>query len=152
MTNGTHEDDYINVHEAQQRLRVSARSTQRYAQTGRVRSRRVGNRLQLHRGDVESLAEELGSINRQPSSQIVPADVLLGYVEKLRQETNQLNAHIGQLQEQLRYRPLLEDYSAVQIERDTLARRVAENEAELERLRSEVARLNRPWWRRMFGE
>lgn len=143
------DEHYISVHEAQQRLRVSARSAQRYAQSGRVRSRRVGNRLQLHAGDVATLADELGSVNRQPATQIVPADALLGYVEKLRQETNQLNGIIGQLQEQLRYRPLLEDLSAVQSERDSLARRVTELEAEIVRLQKLP---RRPWWRRLLGE
>src|SRR5918998_472614 len=149
MSDLEHEDDhYISVQAAQQVLRVSARSAQRYAQSGRVRSRRVGNRLQLHEGDVAALAEELGSVNRQPSTQVVPADVLLGYVEKLRQETNQLNGIIGQLQEQLRSRPALEDYSAVQAERDSLARRVAELESEREQLQKQ---LRRPWWRRLLG-
>jgi chromosome segregation ATPase len=146
MTNGAQPADerYISVQAAQQVLRVSARTAQRYAQSGRVRSRRVGNRLQLHEGDVETLADELGSANRQIAAQTVPADVLLGYVEKLRQETNQLNGMIGQLQEQLRSRPALEDYSATVVERDSLARRVAELEAEL-------ARLQRPWWKRLLG-
>ena len=148
-----HDDEhYISVQAAQQVLRVSARSAQRYAQSGRVRSRRVGNRLQLHAGDVDDLATELGSVNRQPSTQVVPADVLLGYVEKLRQETNQLNGIIGQLQEQLRSRPAIEDYSTVQAERDSLARRVAELESERERLQQMVQQMvGRPWWRRLLG-
>jgi chromosome segregation ATPase len=139
------DERYIPIKEAQQVLRVSARSAQRYAHSGRVRSRRVGNRLQLHAADVAALADELGSVNRQPTSQIIPAEVLLGYVERLRQETNQLNSTIGQLQEQLRHRPQLEDYAAVQAERDSLTRRVAELEAALNEAQ-------RPWWRRLWGK
>ncbi|HSH83385.1 MAG TPA: helix-turn-helix domain-containing protein [Herpetosiphonaceae bacterium] len=150
MTNGDTSNDerYISVQAAQERLRVSARSAQRYAQSGRVRSRRVGNRLQLHEGDVQALAEELGSQNRQVVAQTVPADVLLGYVERLRQETTVLSTRIGQLQEQLTHRPLLEDHTALQQERDSLARRVAEQQAEIQRLQK---LLDRPWWRRWFG-
>ena len=93
---------------------------------------------------MAALADELGSIKRQPTSQINPAEALLGYVERLRQETNQLNSVIGQLQEQLRHRPMLEDYTAIQAERDTLSRRVAELEAALKEAQ-------RPWWRRLWG-
>lgn len=153
------DDEYITVEEAAQVLGVSVRSTQRYAHTNRVRSRRVGNRLQLHQGDVLALADELGSANKRPAPpQSVPADVLLGYVEKLRQETNVLNSQIGQLQEQLRTRPLLEDhitaqverdraieqYNAMIAERDAMARRVAE-------LEEQVKQRAMPWYKRLFG-
>ena len=50
---------------------------------------------------------------------------------------------IGQLEERIRHlqaerdaRPLLEDHAALQAERD--------------RLRLEVERLRRPWWKRLF--
>ncbi len=79
MSDHEHDERYISVQAAQQVLRVSARSAQRYAQSGRVSA---------------TCRQLLGSINRQPSTHVVPADVLLGYVEKLRQETNQLNGII----------------------------------------------------------
>ena len=147
------EDEYISVEEAAQVLNVSVRSTQRYAQNDRVRSRRVGNRLQLHQSDVLALADELGSVNKRPAPpQSVPADVLLGYVEKLRIETNMLNSQIGQLQEQLKSRPLLEDHVTTQIQRDqaieqrdAMARRVAE-------LEEQIKASAKPWYKRIFGD
>jgi hypothetical protein len=145
------QDEWISVQEAQAILRLSTRSTQRYAQTKRIRSRRVGTRLQLHQADVLALADELGSVNRRPApAQSVPADVLLGYVEKLRVETNTLNTQIGMLQEQLNHRPQLQDMTNLQAERDAataqrdeLARRVVELETRLQQLAE-------PWYKRLF--
>ncbi len=153
------EDEYISIEEAAQMLSVSIRSTQRYAQQDRVRSRRVGNRLQVNQADVLALADEIGSINKRPAPpQSVPADVLLGYVEKLRVETNTLNSQIGQLQEQLKSRPLLEDHVTAQIQRDQaieqrdtmIAERdaMARHVAELER---QIKELSKPWYKRILG-
>lgn len=154
------DDEYITVEEAAQVLGVSVRSTQRYAQNDRVRSRRVGNRLQLHQGDVLALADEIGSVNKRPvPPQSVPADVLLGYVETLRKETNVLNSQIGQLQEQLRSRPLLEDHLTAQIERDRAIEErntlIAERDAMARRvteMERQIQALSKPWYKRIFGD
>ena len=143
------DEEYIDVDTARQVLRISARQVQRHAANGRVRSRRAadGRRLQLHRSDVEALAEELGADHRtDPAAEgelLAEAGPLLDYVRELNGQLMVMSRRVGELEGQLQNRLLPTDEAM-------LRQQLVEAEARIKALEAEL-QARRPWWRRLRG-
>lgn len=126
----TDADDYLTADQAAQILRVTDRQARRYADAGQVRSKRLGNRVLLHREDVEALAAQQRAFDKPPTR-----SELLSLLERLRTELQVVTAREAALAERLRLLPtpdevtrLREELAAIKAERDVLR-------AELERCR-----------------
>src|SRR5918997_6762348 len=131
MTNGTQpEDEYIDANAAAELLGVSPRQALRYAADGIIQSRHVGRRVFLHRGDVQDLAEQRAVPNvEQAAGRLVQTSALSVRVEEQQRELVQaahtigvLEERVRQLEAQLSQRPLLEDHSRLQAEREAALR------------------------------
>ncbi len=140
-------DDYIHVDEARAILRVSARQVQRHAAKGRVRSRRVGRRLELHRVDIEALAEELGAEDRpapiHEGELLADSGAMLDYLREKDQQILFLSRRVGELEGQAQSRLLPTDEALLRQE-------LAEAQARTKTLEDENSRLRRSWWTRLF--
>ncbi len=140
-------DDYIPVDEARSILRVSARQVQRHAAKGRVRSRRVGRRLELHRADIEALAEELGAEDRpvpvHEGELLADSGAMLDYLREKDQQILFLSRRVGELEGQAQSRLLPTDEALLRQE-------LAEAQERTKTLEAENSRLRRSWWRRLF--
>jgi len=139
--------DYIPVDEARSILRVTARQVQRHAAKGRVRSRRVGRRLELHRADVEALAEELGAEDRpapiHEGELLADAGAMLDYLREKDQQILFLSRRVGELEGQSHNQLLPADEALLRQE-------LAEAQARTKTLEAENNRLRRSWWTRLF--
>jgi hypothetical protein len=118
-------DEYITVEDAADILQVTIRSVNRYGSepkdNPRLRTRKAGRRILYHRGDVETLAQDLGVANtprqKPPSLELLPPGEYLKHLEKkdeqiamLQQQVSQMAMTIGRLQGELESsRYLLED-------------------------------------------
>lgn len=163
-------DDYIPVEEAASILRLGERQTRNYGAKGLIKTKRAGQRVVFHRGDVEALAEELGaSLKPRPKSaqmEMIPPGEIFNYIQQrdqqvaeLQDRLNQAALRIGQLQGELeagrllledkqriqqRLESLEKDHEHLQQEREAWLQEKAQIEAELEHERQ-------PWWRKFFG-
>ena len=139
--------DYIAVDEARSILRVSARQVQRHAASGRVRSRRVGRRLEVHRADVEALADELGADERpapvHEGELLAESGALLDYIREKDQQIMVLSRRVGELEGEARGRLLPADEA-------NLRQELAEAQARIKALEEENSRLHLPWWKRLL--
>lgn len=129
-------DEWFNAAEAQAYVNRTDRQLRRYAQQGRVRTRKRGGRVEYARADLDQLRDTLPD-DPEPrgGQQIVPAGELLSYVERLQAELQQSAAREGYLRAQLEQRLALPDERAL---RDDLAaerQRRAAIEAELQQMR-----------------
>ena len=129
-------DEWFNAAEAQAYVNRTDRQLRRYAQQGRVRTRKRGGRVEYARADLDELRDALPD-DPEPrgGQQIVPAGELLSYVERLQAELQQSAAREGYLRAQLEQRLALPDERAL---RDDLAaerQRRAAIEAELQQMR-----------------
>jgi hypothetical protein len=140
-------NDYIHVDEARSILRVTARQVQRHAAKGRVRSRRVGRRLELHRADIEALAEELGAEDRpalvHEGELLADSGAMLDYLREKDQQILFLSRRVGELEGQA-HNQLLPAGEAL------LRQELAEAQARTKTLEAENSRLRRSWWARLF--
>ena len=135
------DNDYIPGQQAADLLQVSERTVQRYA-TGdnrRIRSRKYtgSKKLFYHRGDVETLADELGAARQvetipRPKAEMMPAGQMLDYLRErdrdLHEAQRSLSAallEIGQARSELAKRNQLEGlYQEVTTERDSLRQEI----------------------------
>lgn len=129
-------DEWLNAAESQAYVNRTDRQLRRYAQQGRVRTRKRGGRVEYARADLDTLREGFPD-DPEPrgGQQIVPAGELLSYVERLQAELQQSAAREGYLRAQLEQRLALPDERAL---RDDLAaerQRRAAIEAELQQMR-----------------
>ena len=141
------EEGYIPVDEARAILRVTARQVQRHAASGRVRSRRVGRRLEVHRADVEALADELGADERpapvHEGELLAESGALLDYIREKDQQIMVLSRRVGELEGEARGRLLPADEA-------NLRQELAEAQARIKALEEENSRLHQPWWKRLL--
>ncbi len=152
------EDEYIGAAAAAEILSVSQRQALRYAvgPDAAIRSQRVGRRVLLNHADVQALAEQR-AFPREPDTPDRPAGrmvhsstVTARYEEITDKLTNAahsigtLEERVRQLQAQLDSRPLLEDHTAIQAERDALR-------AQRDELQRQLAAAQRPWWKKFLG-
>ncbi len=141
------EEGYILVDEARSILRVTARQVQRHAASGRVRSRRVGRRLEVHRADVEALADELGADERpapiHEGELLAESGAMLDYLREKDQQIMVLSRRVGELEGQARGRLLPADEA-------NLRQELAEAQARIKALEDEISRLHLPWWKRLL--
>jgi hypothetical protein len=149
------DEEYITVEDAADILRVVPRQVNRYGNgpDARLRTRKAGRRVLYHRGDVETLADDLGVVNkpqtpRTPASELVPqGKVLEEWRLREREHQEQINelhaklnaaAHrIGELEAQLQHRLSPEQERAL---RDELAAYKTQLSG------------GRPWWKRLLGQ
>ena len=142
------ESEYITVEAASAALNVTTRQVNRYGkgEPPKIRTQRAGKRLLYHAGDVDALADELGTVRSVAppvaKAELVPLGEMLQYqrereqdharhVNDLQGQLIQAAKRVGELEAQLVSRPLLDDHTALRAERDALA-------VENERLRAEV--------------
>jgi predicted FMN-binding regulatory protein PaiB len=142
----TNDDDYIPVELAAKRLRLSIRQATRYAE--RVRHKRVGRRIFYHKEDIETLAGELNTEDREPApprAEMMPAGDVLQTFERQQAQLVAMSHEIGRLTGMLdQQRLLTEDMERVR-------QRLQAVEAERDRLQRELAaQQQRPWWRRLL--
>lgn len=124
-------DEYLTAAQAAQILRVTDRQARNYAALSQVRSKRVGNRVLLHRGDVEALAVQMRASEKPPTG-----PEMFTLLEKLRGELQAALAREAALEERLRTLPSLEEVTRL---REELAVTRAERDqlrVDLERYRS----------------
>jgi len=140
-------NDYIPVDEARSILRVTARQVQRHAASGRVRSRRVGRRLEVHRADVERLAVVLGAEDRpmpvHEGELLADSGAMLDYLREKDQTIMVLSRRVGELEGQAHNQLLPADEAILRQE-------LAEAQARTKTLEDENSRLRRSWWTRLF--
>ncbi len=138
--------DYITVEAAAGVLRLTTRQVNRYGASGRVRTKRLGKRVLYHREDVDTLAEELDSINRIPAApaplaraDLVPAGEMLEYLRDRDAQLLQLQGELARLStENGALRARLEDVTS---ERDRIRGMLEDAEGQQ----------RRPWWKRLLG-
>jgi len=139
------DNEYITVEEAAEILQVTTRGANRYGHgpNPRLRSRKAGRRLLYNKADVIELARDLGVLNQprptRPKTDLVPAGDMLNYIRErdnrldaLQQALNQAMLEIGRLQARLEQHKLLAD------ENNELRNRLAETEARIIQLESEL--------------
>lgn len=145
--------EWINAQAATEMLGRTDRQLRRYANSGRVRTRLQGQRVQYHRGDIEQLASELGEDTRPrvPEQQIIPASDLLTYIREIQQALNEAAAREGYLRAQLEQRLALSDERML---RDQLAEQQARADnlqKELEEKERQISEFqktqSKPWWK-----
>lgn len=138
---------YIPVEEAAALLGVTPRQAARYKD--RVRTKRAGQRILYHRGDIEQQAALKGQgqdaraaakVYQPPKPARIPTDEFIQYLREREQHSDRLQeqlrqaAHrIGELEALLSQRLPVEDAAA-------LRNQLAAVTAEVQRLRAELAR------------
>lgn len=156
MTTVEHDDaEWITVEEAASILHLGVRGTHRYAERGRLATRRAGRRLLFYRPDVEALAQDLKAASRfspspaSPKPDLVPAGEMLAYLRERdqqlaeqQQQVTILLARLAEAQAELNRRLLPQDERQL---RDELAAVVHERDE----LRRQIDAL-RPWYRRWY--
>lgn len=131
-------DTYISMGEAAQILRVSYRHATRFA--NRVRSKRVGQRILFHKGDVEALSVELGTQYRPEipkPAELVPLGVMMETFNQQQQQIAMLSREVGRLE------GLLENHRAMLANAQELRQKLAAIEEERDLLRQENEQLRR---------
>lgn len=129
----TNDDDYIPVERVAERLRLSIRQATRYAE--KVRHKRVGRRIFYHREDVETLASELNTEEREPPpprAEMMPAGEVLQTFERQQAQLVAMSHEIGRLT------GILEQQRLITEDIDRVRQRLAEVEAERDRLQREL--------------
>ena len=92
---------YISVEEAADLLHVSTRQAHRYGEQehgGRLRTRKAGRRTLFHKGDVETLANELGVEYKppeRPKTELVPAGDMLHYLRERDQQLSDVQQQLN---------------------------------------------------------
>ena len=146
---------YISVQEAQDILRVSARQVQYHSANGKIQSVKQGRRLMLLESDVHALAEELGSSDKRPPQ--LPVEVmpdtgpLIDYIKELNSQLMVASRRIGELEAQIQQRLLPDDEYTLRQQLADAEARAKVYEEELTKLREQVQRENKHWWKRMFS-
>ncbi len=131
-------DEYITAEEAGMILRVGARQAVRYAD--RVRTRKAGKRILLHKGDVEQLAHEIGAEHKgavPPPAELVPVGAMMETFERQQQQLVLFSREIGRLEGTLQSQQKQLD------EAEAIRRRVWELETERDRLLAEIEQLRK---------
>lgn len=147
-------DEWLTAQAAAVVLDVSTRQAQRLCADAGIRMRREQRPYLYHAGDVANLGEQrtqdaqrvtdaTSHVVSRPSEWQVRYDQERAKVESAAHTIGQLEERVRQLEAQRDARPLLEDHATLRAERDALA-------SETERLRLEVERASRPWWKRLF--
>ncbi len=147
MSNGAHEDEYIDAAAAGAILGVSPRQAMRYGYGPQapVRTSRLGRRVLFHAGDVQALAEHLSTQRRAPQTDRAEMVRFVDVFDYLRER----DRRIAELEDELkaahrRIGQLEGEQQTVNLLRDELATLKAERDAE-------EPQESRPWWRRLFG-
>ena len=112
-------EEWMGAAAAQDYVGRTDRQLRRWAEAGRVRTRKRGGRVEYLKADLDAIRETLEPDpeprNRQ---QIVPAGELMGYVRELQDQLQQSAAREGYLRAQLEQRLALTDERTL---RDELA-------------------------------
>ena len=112
-------EEWMGAQAAQDYVSRTDRQLRRWAEAGRVRTRKRGGRVEYAKADLDAIRETLEPDpeprNRQ---QIVPAGELMGYVKDLQEQLQQSAAREGYLRAQLEQRLALTDERTL---RDELA-------------------------------
>jgi chromosome segregation ATPase len=141
------DDEYIPIEAAAEILRRQWRQTHRYAEQGRIRTKRAGRRVMFLKQDVEALARELNvelSPRPKPLAQLLPASDLLELVihkddeiRSLREEISMLQRRLGQMEGEIQASKfLLQDSHRLREDLDHYRE-------ETRRLRDELEQANR---------
>jgi len=154
----THDDaaphEWMTPQAAAAVLGVSTRQAQRLCADAAIRMRRDQRPYLYHAGDVGQLgerrAQDAQRVTDATSRVVSRPDEWRARYDQERAKVESAAHTIGQLEERVRAleaqrdaRPLLEDHAAMRAQRDALT-------VDVERLRREVERARRPWWKRMF--
>ncbi len=143
------EEDYIEVDEAAQILRITPRQVNRYGNDGRIRTKRAGRRVFYLRTDVEALAEELDVDHRpspkSPKAELVPVGEMLEYLRDRDQKVDELQGKlVAAAAEVGRLTGIIEQQKQLMEDRDNLLQRITQLEAQL-------VDAQRPWYKKWFG-
>ena len=131
------DDEWVSAPEAQAYVNRTDRQMRRYAQQGRVRTRKRGGRVEYARADLENIRDAMGDDTApRGNQQIVPAGELMGYVRELQEQLQQSAAREGYLRAQLEQRLALPDERLLRDELATEREHRKTLEAELRQLRS----------------
>ena len=112
-------EEWMGAAAAQDYVGRTDRQLRRWAEAGRVRTRKRGGRVEYAKADLDAIRETLEP-DPEPrrQQQIVPAGELMGYVRELQEQLQQSAAREGYLRAQLEQRLALTDERTL---RDELA-------------------------------
>ena len=110
-------EEWMGAAAAQDYVSRTDRQLRRWAEAGRVRTRKRGGRVEYAKADLDAIRETLEP-DPEPRSrqQIVPAGELMGYVRELQEQLQQSAAREGYLRAQLEQRLALTDERALRDE------------------------------------
>ena len=140
----------VTLAEAAGILHVGIRQVHNHMAAGRIRSVKRGKRRLLDAGDVHRLADELDAGNRevQRTTAMVAHDEQLPasmqYLQQLQEQLALAHTRTGQLEQQLQMGLTPEDAQALRLQ-------LAEAEGRAKVLAEQLARHQRPWWRKLLG-
>lgn len=136
-------EEWLGAQQAQAYVGRTDRQLRRYAERGRVRTRKRGGRVEYSRADLDTIRETIEEDTApRAQQQIVPAGELMTYVRELQEQLQQSAAREGYLRSQLEQRLALMDERTL---RDELAAERA-NRAAIETQLSQVQRRSRTGW------
>lgn len=137
------DNEWLGAAQAQDYLGRTDRQLRRYAERGRVRTRKRGGRVEYNRADLDTIKETIEDDPAPRSNQqIVPAGELLGIVRELQDALQQSAAREGYLRAQLEQRLALPDERML---RDELAAERAHRTQLEQALKQVQGRSNYGW-------
>jgi len=139
------EHDRITIQQASDRLKINRKTIYRWIERGLVSKEKEGNRAYVSMAEVQAQydrehVKEHDGHTGNVTGNIPGIDIVT--LEKNRYEA--LLIRLGGLEAERRH--LLTFQDAIQ-EKDKL---IADQQAEIERLRAEVERARLPWWKKLF--
>lgn len=137
-------EEWMGAAAAQDYVSRTDRQLRRWAEAGRVRTRKRGGRVEYAKADLDAIRETLEP-DPEPRSrqQIVPAGELMGYVRELQEQLQQSAAREGYLRAQLEQRLALTDERALRDELTAERERRQAIEAERAAVEAQLQRAQR---------